>query len=195
MGNWQDIGHLLYLKYFLELIDREILDIYEKIKVSADPDSDGLCDKGEYIIGYGFIAIQRYMISTSPKTSLTKKEAFQLGGKIKNNISIAQAIDAGANYAKHQPEWPFIVNYEEPQEGSFLSPIKVNYTESIFEQEEFGRKTFKTIQNITPYAPYTLSNLLFEIQTRTSRNKNLCFRSLIPTIENWQDELYKKDKS
>ena len=61
--NYADLDFALLSRH-LRLLDLEISQINAAIALSADPQSEGLCDAGEYFIGYGFVAIQRYLTAT-----------------------------------------------------------------------------------------------------------------------------------
>jgi hypothetical protein len=50
-------AELSYLEELLGSIDKILSEINLKIKYSIDPESDGLCDKGEYFIDAGFCAM------------------------------------------------------------------------------------------------------------------------------------------
>lgn len=98
IGNEYADGCFNHLKLFLRMIDRELSTINSNIKKSADPDTDGLCDLGEYLIGYGFVAMQRYVSSTYPQTSKNKGKIYKFEAKLKNDVYFMQAINSGANY-------------------------------------------------------------------------------------------------
>ncbi len=76
-------GDLSYLKRLLELIDEELDSIQHAIRKSADPETDGLLDRGEYLAGIEFAAIQQYIVGTYAQFKISKAEAF--------NYHLAQA--------------------------------------------------------------------------------------------------------
>ncbi len=113
-------GCFNHLKLFLRMIDNELVSVNIRIKESTDPDSDGLCDLGEYFIGYGFIAIQRYISSTYPQTAKNKGDIYKFGQKLKDDLYLIQAINAGANYWKHHEEWYSTEEKTEKQKRKLL---------------------------------------------------------------------------
>ncbi len=65
-------GHYIHmLTKHLALLDTELIKITNAVAKSVDSDGDGLCDQGEYFIGYGFIAIQGYMTATRTNLRIT----------------------------------------------------------------------------------------------------------------------------
>ena len=80
--NYAD-GEFTLLSKHLNLLDAELERINTAIKNSRDPDTDGLFDSAEYFIGFGLIAIQKYIASTFPQAGLSKKEALKLPPQLK----------------------------------------------------------------------------------------------------------------
>ena len=175
------------LNKFIHIIDKEILRINLEIKKSTCPDLNGLYDSAEYFIGYGFIAIQRYMNATYPLTKYSKKDIYKVGYKLKNNLYLVELINAGANYWKHEPEWSFSIDIGEKNDDG-LTEVCINRTG--INLDGLQKKTFDTITQITPYAEYTLSNLLAEILIDINANTNISFEPILPFIEEWQKKLH-----
>lgn len=96
---------LSYLTELLGSIDKVLADVHSAIKNAADPESKGLCDKGEYFIGVGFCAMQRYLVDVLQDKKIDKGTALQLGPKTPEGIPIAVLIHSAGNYWKHSPEW------------------------------------------------------------------------------------------
>ncbi|WP_417831218.1 hypothetical protein [Terasakiella sp.] len=174
-----------HLKLFLHMIDNELSNANVKIKQSADPDSDGLYDLTEYLIGYGFVAIQRYISSTYPQTCKDKSQIYKIGQKLKNDLYLVEVVNAGANYWKHEPEWPFDLIYGQTDING-LTPISVNRSGDNLQNMQ--KKTFGIITQLTPHSDYTLSNLLTEILQQLQLNSEISFSPLLPFIENWRTE-------
>jgi hypothetical protein len=122
-----------FLGRHLNALDLELRETLAAISRSADPDSDGLLDAGEYFIGHGFIAIQRYMTTVIVAAKMPRKSALNLGPKLANGTTCADALEAGANYWKHVEEW--------------------------FGKTPHAR-TLAAIEKVTPWAEYTCSNIL-----------------------------------
>ena len=98
-------GNMSLLRRHLELLDIELTRISSAIGKSKDPESEGLCDWGEYFVGHGFIAIQQYIASTYPQFKMEKSKALELPPMAKNGPTVVKALNAGANYWKHMEEW------------------------------------------------------------------------------------------
>lgn len=91
-------GELWRLQELFEILDEKLADIETRMEESADPDSDGLCDQGEYFIGLGFVAIQQYLVETIMFTGLTKSDAYKLGPKHPSGATYVGLINASANW-------------------------------------------------------------------------------------------------
>jgi hypothetical protein len=160
---------LNFLIEMLEHLDIKVKEINNDILLSADPDSDGLCDKGEYYIGAGLSLIQQYISSTYPQLDVDRDHSLKLGDKITDELSYIKAINAGANYWKHQDEWGLINCV----------------TRDINALNKSARYTINTIELLTPWSSYTCSNLLAKL---VGANE-LLLSSLLPHIEHWRTEL------
>lgn len=185
VGDQYADGCFGHLKEFLRIIDCELFKIKSRIDESADPDSDGIYDLYEYMIGYGFVAIQRYMISTYPHTHMNKSDCFKHGRQLEEDLYLMEALNAGANYWKHEPEWPFSLNVGSP-DANDLAPISINRSGDNLEKNSKG--TYGLITKLTEYSDYTLSNLLAVILERVSQKGELSFSSLLPFIEQWRND-------
>lgn len=160
---------LQLLTEHLECLDGVLAGVDGTITASRDPDADGLLDTGEYFIGAGFAAIQRYVSATYPYVTTTKSDALAMPPDAGGGVSVVQAIDAGANYWKHLDEWG-------------LRNIVVRDIESL---SSIARKTIETIECLTPWEDYTCSNLLAKL-TGTSR---VSLSNLLPLVTEWRDTL------
>lgn len=105
IGNEFADDEIALLGDLLAMIDKELLRIQAQIELSKDPESDGLLDRGEYFVGVGFTAIQQYFTDTLILTGIDKKAALEVGPRYSSSLSLAQAINAAANYWKHSAEW------------------------------------------------------------------------------------------
>ncbi|MFP4312882.1 MAG: hypothetical protein ACLFR0_01030 [Alphaproteobacteria bacterium] len=186
IGNEYVDGCFNHLQVFLRILDSELSEIDLRIKKSKDPDSEGLCDLGEYLIGYGFVAIQRYMASTYTQTNISKGDIYKHGLKLCEDLFLIEVINAGANYWKHEPEWPFVLERGDT-DPTEMTPISIDRTGAKL--SKFEKNTFDVISKLTPYADYTLSNLLSEIINRVSPDTPLSFKAVLPFIEQWRNEL------
>ncbi len=154
-------GEFALLSKHLSLLDTELERINIAIKNSQDPDTDGLCDSGEYFIGFGFIAIQKYIASTFPQTGLEQKDALKLPPTFQNDLTVMEALWAGANYWKHYEEWGLNITVFEDADNEGLKKITINRHSDVL--KGLAKNTVRTIEKITPWADYTCSNILAEL--------------------------------
>ena len=144
---------------FLEIIDQKLNSINELISNSIDPDSDGLCDRGEYFIGIGFVAIQQHLVESLIATGVSKGDAYRFGPTHSSGKSIISIINDCANYWKHEAEWVDVAGL--PKQGL---------------------KTYSQVTNVAATDWYKLSNVLFSL----CDGNEFGFNSLIPYIRDWQ---------
>lgn len=167
-------AELLFLERSLTALEISLNEIMVRIKSEdCDPDSSGLLDQGDFLIGLGFTVCQRYITGTLGwiKTSgkdISKKKALDVGNIVKNNITYVAAINAGANYWKHSDEWDLI--YYENEEKK-LPPQVIS--------------TMETVGEITDSPYYIYSNLLYEL----TKTKNIKLTDLIPIMKSWREQL------
>lgn len=152
----------------LKVLDVEISQINAAITSSRDPESDGLCDAGEYFIGHGFIAIQRYLTATRTGLGVSLPDAFNVPPMLQDGLSLVTAINAGANYWKHVEEWIETLNKSDDADlkGSAL-------------------KTLQRIETVTPWEEYTCANLLAALLD----GQALELSHLLPAIAEWRHNL------
>lgn len=162
-------GDFFLLGRHLRLLDLELIRLNAAIAASNDPETDGLCDTAEYFIGQGFMAIQRYLTATRTGLGISMAEALDAPPMTDSGLSLATAINAGANYWKHMEEWIETIN-------------KSDYADLK------GRalKTLKQIEPITPWEEYTCSNLLAILLEGHTLELSL----LLPKIEEWRDNVF-----
>ena len=152
-------GELWRLRELLDLIDIKLTDITNKVSNSVDPESDGLCDRGEYFIGVGFVAIQQYLAETIMFTGISKRDALMLGPKHESGRALIDVINSCANWWKHEPEW--CDKNEIPRNGEY---------------------TWDSVKSFTKSLDYPLSIALAML----CRNRNMIFLNLIPILEEWR---------
>jgi len=161
----------LLLSRHLNLLDFELARINAAIKESAEPDADGLFDTGEYFIGHGLVAIQRYLTSTYAGLRIVQSVAFSVPPIVNSNLTFAEAINAGANYWKHLEEWFESLNKAEN------ANLKGN-----------ALKTLEKLEIATPWGDYTCANLLAIL----GNGKELELSPLLPRIAEWRNNLVSK---
>lgn len=162
-------GDLSNLRRLLELIDEELDSIQSAVRKSIDPETDGLLDRGEYLVGIGFAAIQQYIVGTCGQFKISKAEALNLPPSTSTGVSFTSALNAGANFWKHQDEWG-------------IRAVASRETETLGSP---AQQTIKIIELLTPWDDYTLSNLLACL---TQSNKP-CLTSLTPILILWRSEV------
>ena len=87
------------------LVDSKLELLEKRAAQSADPDSDGIFDRAEYLAGFGLVACQAYMTESISMSGLERDKALNLGPRHACGHSMATLINATANYWKHAPEW------------------------------------------------------------------------------------------
>lgn len=157
------------LSRHLELLDIELTRLNAAIIESTDPESDGFYDSGEYFIGSGFVAIQRYFTATALGLGLSMEEALDIPPMISPKASLAATINTGANYWKHVEEWLAHMN----------KPIDAKFPRS-------GQKTLDRLERITLWQEYTCSNLLAILLNGQRQELSL----LLPKIEEWRNNAF-----
>ncbi len=162
-----------FLSRFLCLLDTELIQVTKNIKNSKDPDADGLCLYAEYLIGLGFMGMQNYIAATYPQAGMNKKKALKIEPNFTEDATFVEIINAGANYHKHQEEWGTINVIEK-------NLIKLNKAQV---------QTIETIQKVTPWDDYTLSNLLAALINNTNSSEKIELSQLLPEIIEWRNNI------
>lgn len=158
---------LAYLEKLLQSIDDILSNINLKIENSIDPESDGLCDEGEYFIGLGFCAMQRYLVDVITDTKFKKSEILSIGPRNRNNIPISTIINAAGNYWKHSPEWGLFEKLNR-QADNTISQLYTQFSDEIHHWYVLSR--------------YVLSDVLADL----SDGKELSLRHCIPYLKEWR---------
>lgn len=172
------------LEDVLRPLDEALIRINERVEIakneSSDLDSSGLFDTGEHIIGLAFTACQKYMSSTFSKSGIKKEDALNCGPKHVSGERCARIIHAAANYWKHCDEWDKITAVPIP-DSQMMQVITRDYGRL----ENRQKLAINTIENVSSWSDYTLSNVLIEI---TLTNK-LSVLELIPILLEWRNAL------
>ncbi|MEG1453301.1 hypothetical protein [Brevundimonas sp.] len=158
------IGELASLKAHLTLLDTALDSINQAISQSTDPESEGLFDRGEYLIGSGFVAAQRYIQTVYFTEGIKPDVALSLGEKLNYYGTFAHAIWQGANYWKHEEEWYQTVSCGGSLKGG-------------------SAKTRDNLEQYVDWDDYTCSNLLALILD----GNELSLVALIPILEAWTE--------
>lgn len=150
------------------MLDEKLADIDALMEKYADPDSDGLCDRGEYFIGLGFVAIQQYLVETIMFTGLSKSDAYKLGPKHPSGPTYVELINACANWWKHEPEWF-----------------------DAGEVPRYGMKSFDLVTEVTDSPSYHLSNVLASF---CEAGEKIRFSCVVGHLNEWRSYVHENRK-
>jgi hypothetical protein len=154
---------LSFLKEAAKLVDSR-LDLLElEAKESNDPDSRGIFDKAEHMVGFGLVACQTYITACISQSELTKKQALARGPQHLSGYSMVCVVNALANYWKHNSEWGEHISKQAQETIEVISSLKVNIHSSYV-------------------ATTALSTLL--------QPNEPCIARLIPFLKQWHSSLY-----
>jgi hypothetical protein len=162
-------GDLAFLKDLVALLDSRLDEVWQAIVSCSDPDGMGHCDNGEYVVGMGFIACQRYLASTYSPHGMSKNIALRAGPRHIGGETIARIVNAGANFWKHSDEW-------DSHSTVFRNPAGLN---------QIQLETIQVIETVTPWADYTCANLLAALAAPAEPR----LKYLLPQLEAWRDAL------
>jgi len=157
--------YLELLRDLVQLIDQQIEKINHLCSEVDDPDSIGYFDRGEHVIGLGFVACQTFMSSVYGKLGISKRDALAIGPSHSSGNTKAQIINHAANYWKHNNEW---------------NPGKKD------KRRENIEKAFESV-GFSVDLDYPLSNILAEL----SLLREARFQYVLGSLEVWKDELEK----
>ena len=165
-----DVGdyELPRLERYLHLLDLELREAVSRIKLSIDSESNGLYDVVESVIGHAFVDIQYYLTSVRSGLNLKPKAAFSVGPLVADGISIAEALNAAANYWKHHEEW--YAELQDSPDGHLSGQ---------------GMATLAVLEKVVPWSDYTCSNFLAAVLG----GDNFELSRLLPLIVQWRDNL------
>ncbi len=150
------------LQEVAELIDSKLDQIDDEAADLTDPDAFGLTDRAEYVIGFGFVACQEYLTSI---TGTEKRDARLRCGPARGRFTLAETVNAAANYWKHHGEW------STPPKGVALTTIDI--------LRELGVDA----QGYYPMLE-TIARLRGDLPKR--------FGALLPGLAAWRDEVFAK---
>lgn len=145
-------------------VDKVLWDTHLRIKTATDPESEGMCDKGEYFIGIGFCAMQRYLTDVLQDKNIDKGTALLLGPKTVEGLPISMLIHLAGNYWKHSSEWHI---------GQELEPRSQNTINRLFKDNKSKS--------------YPLSEVLADL----SDSEHLSFLNFIPFLKKWRQAVDK----
>ncbi len=157
--------NLDFLRRAAVLIDASLDRLDRESGASQDPDAFGIFDEAEYLVGFGFVACQTYLTAIASQSTLKgeKRKALSLGPLHRTGQSMAQLVNAAANYWKHSPEW------------------------SLDTPSIQAKQTLEVISRlgVDTSAPYPTANMLYEILTPHPAR----FAPLLPFLTQWRNTL------
>lgn len=157
------LGTFPRLQELFAMLDVKLAKLDAAIKKSADPDTDGLLDHFEYIVGVGLVATQQFISETSVFAGLNTDSAYSVGPRHRSGIAYIKAIDSAANYWKHEAEW----------------------WRELDALQNASLKTRGRVGTIADSEDYQLSNFLFAL----SGYNEMRLKCLVPIITEWLDKL------
>jgi hypothetical protein len=175
-------------------IEKKLSLINHSIQKSSDPESDGLLDHGEYLIGAGFVLLQQQLHTSLTFINTPPKKAFKIGPLYAEDLYIAEVINNCANYWKHEPEWvgnkynqfsnyqkntrDEIAHYKAIALETLLQPTNSNLEDVNTEHNEDGLYLF--------IESYPLSQIICE----TTENNECSFLGLLQHVKDWQKAVF-----
>lgn len=112
---------LEFLRDLLRLLDSHLARLEEQAALSPDPDSVGIYDSAEYVVGIGFVACQGYLAATYGPLNVPKPRALEMGPMHRSGYTIAALVNHAANFCKHRWEWP--VDVTSPKQARTLAAL------------------------------------------------------------------------
>ncbi|MEP1551770.1 MAG: hypothetical protein ABJJ44_13670 [Paraglaciecola sp.] len=175
-------------------VEKKLTLINNSIQKSSDPESDGLCDHSEYLIGAGFVILQQQLHESLTLINPPPKNAFKLGPLFAQDLYIAEVINSCANYWKHEPEWvgknynqftshqkytrDKIIKYANIALASLLPQTKDSFKKNIIEGDEDAIYLF--------IESYPLSQII----CNTNNNNECSFVGLLQHVRDWQKAVF-----
>jgi hypothetical protein len=157
-----DSFDLLCLNDAAALVDSKLDLLDERASQSADPDADGIFDRAEYLVGFGFVACQAYMTESISMSGLQKDMALGFGPRHACGHTMAALVNAVANYWKHSPEWTGPLSRRAEATANLICDLGVDVSSS-----------------------YVVVNSLYQLVQ--PRGHRVCF--LIPFLSQWRASL------
>ena len=154
------------LEDLFTLLDIKLAEIESLMSKSIDPDTDGLLDNFEYYVGLGLVAAQRFINEAISLSYLERGEAFKIGPSHHPQTTDVSAINAAANYWKHEAEWP----------------MSLDELDNLSERDKKHMKgTLEKVISGSEGSDYHLTNLLYNL----SGQKEIRLKHLLPRLNSW----------
>lgn len=173
---------IFYLRKHLEILDAELAETSAKIATSNDPEGDGYYDCGEYFMGAGLAAVQKYMTETFCSFDVEQTKALDAGPKLSGGVSFASVVWSAANYWKHDAEWWKGAVKIGPQDFDGMSPINISWP--------IGGKSKSNVTLLKDFGrfghDYICSNVLAALNDDT---KDIRLQPILPYLEAWRADV------
>jgi hypothetical protein len=154
--------NLPLLSNLLSTLDQELIEVNRLIFSTADPESYDLTERGEYLIGVGFSAMQQYITETLTFTGVNKTRALDIGPRHTKEITFVSVVNAAANWWKHSAEW-------------VAQP----------EKSKLAERTQEIVMKVTNTRDYQLSNVLAELLGTSE----ITLSALLPNLILWRSDV------
>jgi hypothetical protein len=173
---------IYHLRRHLEVLDAEIAAISEKIAESNDPESDGYYESGEYFMGAGLAAVQKYMTETFCFFDVEQAKALDAGPKLAGDVSFAWVAWSAANYWKHDAEWWKGAVVIDTPDSDAMSRINISWPEDLKSKSNVAR-----LKNFGRFGhDYICSNILAALVDKT---EDIRLQSVLPYLKAWRDDV------
>lgn len=153
-----------HLEGLLISLDASLAPIHDQNKAHDIWEVESICEQGEYLIGVGFCAMQRYLFDVLQDIDIKASDARELGPKSSKGEAVAKLIHAAANYWKHESEWDI-----------WLDKLRKD-----------SQRTVGTLLRGKESADYPLADLLSELCV----NKPLLLVSCLPQLKEWRTAVW-----
>ena len=149
-----------FLMEMAEFLDAKLGQIEAEADACVDPDAFGQFDRFDYVAGIGFVACQEYIAAVSASSG---KRGKVLGAAPRvGNHSVAELVNAGANYWKHHHTWTNPPGDRERRNVELLQSAGVD-----------------------PYREYVAANLLAKLQG----DEPCRFSPVVRRLTTWRDNV------
>lgn len=162
---------LKMLSKLLGLLDTQLRQVNAEIAATSDPDSAGLLDAGEFLIGSGFVAIQRYLTATRCSLHLSQTEAYRIPPHVTAEVTLAQACHDVANYWKHGEEW-----FQKFASGG--------------EEASIGKPGEYTVERLEKLAPFLIDYPSAQYLSILLCGGELLMSRLLPRLAVWRNNVW-----
>jgi hypothetical protein len=182
------------LEWTIGLLDPHIAEINKSIAAAGRNTNEGLFDHGEFLLGTGFTGIQRYMTAIRSWPNFNRAHfshnQLQCGPQLFDGVYFAEALNAIANFWKHQDEWWHMADgMEHRKNGNNLAEKTQDFVEKVFAAHHGLDVTSASEDEInevlSPMYEYVCSNMM-AIMVKDAPS---LLSSLVPQVLAWRDAL------